>query len=157
MKKIEIYTDGSCNNAHGSRKGGWGAVMIFNGENIRISGRQEKTSSNRMEMTAIVASLNKLNQSKLRVDEVTVYADSQYAINIFNGTWRASSNIDLVEEFHRVNNALAIKGTKIIFRWVKGHSGNVYNELADHLANYKMPLQQKEETCPITTLTIQNS
>lgn len=155
-KQIQIYTDGSCNNRPESRKGGWGAVMIFNGQNLRLQGREENTSSNRMEMTAITSSLRKLSKSKLHVDVVTVYADSQYAINIFSGNWQASSNMDLLNDFITIKNTLAEKGTKIIFQWVRGHAGNEYNELADRLANYKMPLQQKEETCPTNTLITSN-
>jgi ribonuclease HI len=153
-KQITIYTDGSCNNKFDNRKGGWGVVMLFNGETITMSGREENTSSNRMEMTAILAALCRLNKSKLRVDEVLVRADSQYAINIFNGKWNASSNLDLLEDFKTVHNALLGKGTKVRFEWVRGHAGNQYNEMADQLANYKIT---KEVICPTTTLITSSS
>lgn len=155
-KKIEIYTDGSCNNKPESRKGGWGVVMVFNGETITMFGRVDNTSSNRMEMTAIIAGLQKLNGSKLHVDEVDLYSDSQYSLNIFRGKWNASINLDLVEQYEEVKKSLLAKGTKIRLHWVRGHAGNQYNEMADQLANYKT--QQEEQECPKTiTLTMTNS
>jgi len=141
VKKIEIYTDGSCNN-NGNKNGGWGVVILYRGEIIKLSGRQTNTTSNRMEMMAMLVALTKVNKSKLSVDEVIIRSDSQYAIKIFNGSWKASSNVDLLDEFNQLHVDLNNKGTTIKFEWVKGHAGDTYNEMADQLANCN--IQQEE-------------
>jgi len=151
-KTITIYTDGSCNNT-GDKRGGWGAVMIFNGQEIKLSGREDNTTNNRMEMKGILDALKRLTKSKLKVDEVLIYSDSKYAISIFDGTNRASKNRDLLQEFHNYKLALIERGTQIRFQWVKGHAGDKYNEMADQLANCNTIITS-EVKCPVTTTSI---
>ena len=137
MKKIEIYTDGACTGNPG--KGGFGAVLIYNGHERQISKGYRKTTNNRMELLAAIESLRLLKENC----EVDLYSDSKYltdAINqkwldswIKNG-WRKSDkkpvlNRDLWEELSELVNKHSVK-----FIWVKGHAGNKYNEICDRLA-----------------------
>ena len=71
MKKVEIYTDGACSGNPG--KGGWGAVLVYNGTEKEISGAEYNTTNNRMELTADIQALKAL---KLPC-EVTVTTDSK--------------------------------------------------------------------------------
>lgn len=135
--KYTIYTDGACSGNPGP--GGWGAV-IFDNENKQknISGSEENTTNNRMELSAAIMALEEVNTNS----EITIYTDSTYVKNGItewvlkwkeNG-WKNSNkepvkNKDLWEKL--VN--LCEQNT-INWKWVKGHASNKYNNLADELA-----------------------
>ena len=137
MKKVDIYTDGACRGNPG--RGGWGAVLVYNGREKELSGGERETTNNRMELTAAIESLKMLKEPC----EVTLYSDSKYLIDaITKGwvySWKAKGwrkadkspalNVDLWEE---VLALLEIH--KVTFVWVKGHDGHAYNERCDKLA-----------------------
>ena len=77
MKKITLYTDGACSGNPGA--GGWGAVLIYNGYEKRISGAEKNTTNNRMEITAVINGLKCLKEPC----EVEIYSDSAYTVNAF--------------------------------------------------------------------------
>ena len=81
MKKVVIYTDGACSGNPG--KGGWGAVLIYGNIEREISGSEEVTTNNKMELTACVESLKLLKEPC----EVELYSDSAYVVNAFNDNW----------------------------------------------------------------------
>lgn len=120
-----IYTDGACSPNPGD--GGWGAVIRIDDRTVHLSGTTDDTTNNRMELRAIREALEYLLPQTYRV---TLFTDSQYAINVCTGEPTASANLDLVGairtvmEFHEVE-----------MHWVEGHSGVVANERADALAN----------------------
>lgn len=60
MKRVTLYTDGACSGNPGI--GGWGAVLMYNGYEKRISGAEAETTNNRMEITAVIEGLKCLNQ-----------------------------------------------------------------------------------------------
>ncbi|MBR3738393.1 MAG: ribonuclease HI, partial [Eubacterium sp.] len=60
MKKVEIYTDGACSGNPG--KGGWGAVLVYNGKEKELSGFNAQTTNNRMELTAVIEALKALKE-----------------------------------------------------------------------------------------------
>ncbi len=60
MKKVILYTDGACSGNPGV--GGWGAVLMFNGHEKRISGVEGATTNNRMEITAVIEGLKCLKE-----------------------------------------------------------------------------------------------
>ena len=135
--KYTIYTDGACSGNPGP--GGWGAV-IFDNENKQknISGSEENTTNNRMELSAAIMALEEVNTNS----EITIYTDSTYVKNGItewvlkwkeNG-WKNSNkepvkNKDLWEKLDN----LCAQNT-IYWKWVKGHASNKYNNLADELA-----------------------
>jgi ribonuclease HI len=137
MKKVIIYTDGACSGNPGN--GGWGAILIYGDKEKEISGFEEVTTNNRMELTAAIEALKRLRETC----EVELYSDSAYLINGFNNNWvsnwkangwRTSSkeevkNIDLWKELEGFNKFHKIKWIK-----VKGHSDNEYNNRCDKLA-----------------------
>ena len=72
MKKVTIYTDGSSKGNPGP--GGWAAILEFNGTKKEIYGAEEKTTNNRMELTAIIKALEALKEPC----DLTIYSDSKY-------------------------------------------------------------------------------
>ena len=135
-KNIIIYTDGACIGNPGL--GGWGAIIISQNNEKKISGGSELTTNNRMEMQAVVEALKCIETTS----SITLYTDSKYIINGISSwiyrwkenNWTSSNkrpikNIDLwkiIDSFTSKHN--------IEWKWVKGHSGDYYNEEVDKLA-----------------------
>ena len=71
--KVKIYTDGACSGNPG--KGGWAAIIIdSNLKQSSISGSENNTTNNRMELMASIMALKKIKNKT----EVTIYTDSKY-------------------------------------------------------------------------------
>ncbi|GAA4671877.1 ribonuclease HI [Gordonia humi] len=135
-KPVEISTDGACLGNPGP--GGWGAVLRYGDVEKELSGAEPDTTNNRMELMGAIQALNALT----RPSHVILYTDSSYVRNgitkwvngwIKNG-WKNSSkqpvkNMDLWQELLE-----AEKRHTVDWRWVKGHAGDKYNEIADTLA-----------------------
>lgn len=85
MKQVEVYTDGACSGNPGP--GGWGAVLRyrFNGKvyEKELSGGDDSTTNNRMELTAFIEALRQLKEPC----EVRLCSDSQYVINGLQKGW----------------------------------------------------------------------
>tara|TARA_B100000401_G_C52661613_1_gene650394 strand:+ start:222 stop:650 length:429 start_codon:yes stop_codon:yes gene_type:complete len=135
--KYLIYTDGACSGNPGS--GGWAAV-IFDEEKKQknIFGKVNNTTNNRMELMAAIMALKTIKAKS----QVTIFTDSTYVKNGITewikkwekNNWKNSNkkpvkNKDL---WMKLNN-LCIKN-KVSWKWVKGHSNNKFNNLADQLA-----------------------
>ena len=137
MKKIEIYTDGSCLGNPG--KGGYAAILKYGQYTKELSGGERETTNNRMEIMSVIAALEALNQPC----EAELYTDSQYVVNAINEGWAVrwrsmgwmrnkkepALNSDLWEKLLQLLSVHKIK-----FNWVRGHSGHKYNERCDELA-----------------------
>ena len=117
-----IYTDGSCNPNPG--RGGWGFIVLGHRGEFEVYGHVKNTTNNRMELTAVIEAL-KFSNSK----QVKIYSDSQLTIKCAQGIWKRKVNLDLWEEFDHV-----AKKRTIVWEWVRGHNGDVYNERVDKLA-----------------------
>ncbi len=135
LNKEIIYTDGACSGNPG--KGGWAAVIINETNEKIISGSENLTTNNRMELTAVIKAL------ELTVtNNITVFTDSKYVKNGIedwinnwkkNG-WKTASkgpvkNKDLWEVLDQLKENKNIK-----WEWVKGHSNDKYNNLVDEKA-----------------------
>ena len=81
MKKVIIYTDGACSGNPGP--GGWGALLMFEENKKEISGSNENTTNNIMELTAVIEALKLLKYEC----EVDLYSDSAYVVNAFLKGW----------------------------------------------------------------------
>ena len=138
MKEVIIYTDGACSGNPGP--GGWGAVLYYGDTKKEIYGGEKLSTNNKMELQAAIEAL-KILKKNLSV-KVILYTDSSYVKNgitswIANwekNNWRTSSkapvkNKELWFELNELNKSLDIE-----WRWIKGHSGNEGNEIADTLA-----------------------
>ncbi len=141
MKEVELFTDGACSGNPGP--GGWGAILRYNSTEKELSGGEQETTNNRMELMAVIEGLKAL-KSKCNV---TIYTDSKYVMDgmmKWLEGWKAKGwktankkpvkNVDLWLEL----DAEAIKH-QISWQWVKGHSGHIENERADELARLAIP------------------
>jgi ribonuclease HI len=105
-------------------------------------GAEPNTTNNRMELGAALAALQAVQTDlKCKPDKIRIFTDSQYlqkGISQWlkawkrNG-WRTSGkepvkNRDLWEKLDILNISMPVE-----WRWVKGHDGNVYNELCDQM------------------------
>ncbi|GAB22663.1 ribonuclease H [Gordonia polyisoprenivorans NBRC 16320 = JCM 10675] len=133
---VEISTDGACLGNPGP--GGWGAVLRYKGTEKEISGSAPDTTNNKMELQAAIEGLAALK----RPSTVILYTDSSYVRNGImkwvagwqrNG-WKTADkkpvkNADLWKRLIDEE-----KRHQVEWRWVKGHNGDHYNEIADRLA-----------------------
>lgn len=137
MKKIDVYTDGSCRKNPGP--GGWGVVLVYNGHEKELSGGEAETTNNRMELTAVIKALEAVKEPC----HITLTSDSKYVIDALEKGWARSwqskgwkrsdgskaLNPDLWEKLLALCEIHEIE-----FVWVKGHAGHPYNERCDELA-----------------------
>ena len=137
MKKVTIYTDGACRGNPG--KGGWGAVLLYNGHVKEISGGSPSTTNNQMELTAAIEALGMLKEPC----EVELYSDSKYLTDAINKGWvfswkkkgwkKADKSPALNPDQWDRLLTLAQPHT-IRYQWIKGHAGHPENERCDRLA-----------------------
>ena len=137
MKKVEIYTDGACSGNPG--KGGWGAVLIYKGVRKELSAGYEKTTNNRMELTAAIEGLSALKEPC----QVDLYSDSKYLVDAIEKGWvekwrknnwmrernKPALNADLWKKLMAL-----LEKHNVRFIWVKGHASNEENNRCDQLA-----------------------
>ena len=137
MKKVTIYTDGACSGNPGP--GGWGTILMYEGNKKEISGGNPDTTNNVMEITAVLEALKLLKEEC----EVEVYSDSAYVVNAFEKGWiynwvknnwktagkEPVKNQEIWQQLYDLT-----KIHKVKFNKVKGHSDNQYNNRCDELA-----------------------
>ena len=99
---IDIYTDGSCDTRH--RIGGWASMIFVNGEKIILKGMLLDTTHQRMELTAVIESLNYLVVNKLDKNTVNIYSDSQYVVTLANRKERMRTSDFLTKKNQPVRN-----------------------------------------------------
>lgn len=125
-----IYTDGAYSQ---QRKEGAFAYVIIDGFGWFVVKKNawkiENETNNRAELKAIIAALHHLPQD---AKNVCVFSDSKYALNTLFGTWARGANKDLFEAFDRI---MSERGLRVHGEWVRGHSGNEYNEMCDKMCN----------------------
>lgn len=145
MKEVIIYTDGACKGNPGP--GGWGAILIFNGEEKEIYGGEKQTTNQRMELKAAVEALKCLKEPC----RVKLHSDSAYLINAFQQGWlkrwqnngwktvkkQPVENQDLWKELLNLSRRHEIQWIK-----VKGHSDDTFNNRCDSLAEQAVPSGQ---------------
>jgi len=137
LPNVKIFTDGACKGNPGP--GGWAAILRFGARERELTGREQLTTNNRMEVMAAIRGLQALN----RPCWVQLYTDSSYLrdgitrwIHVWrkNG-WKTSDrkpvkNADLWEELMK-----ATEPHRIEWHWVRGHAGHPENERADKLSS----------------------
>lgn len=138
MKEVVIYTDGACSGNPGP--GGWGAVLLAGSYRKELSGYEEQTTNQRMELKAVIEALQAL---KVEGWDITVYTDSAYVVNAFKQNWidkwlkngwqnsrkEAVANRDLWMALLE-----AMQTNQVRIEKVKGHAGHPLNERCDELA-----------------------
>ena len=138
---IDIFTDGACSGNPGP--GGWAAILRTAGREREISGGEEATTNNRMELMAVIRALEALK----RPSSIRLHTDSRYVMDgaskwmknwKANGWKTADKKPVKNEELWRALDA-AMAEHKISWQWVAGHSGHPENERADALARAAIP------------------
>ncbi|MDO9303983.1 MAG: ribonuclease HI [Sulfuricurvum sp.] len=152
MEKVEIYTDGSClGNGNENNFGGYcGIVKYLNKNEQVVVGGEINTTNNKMELMAIIESIKAI-PSKC---EITIHSDSKITVDAINiwikgwikNNWKTSdkkivANKDLWEKYLVVSQQHQVKA-----EWVKGHSGNKYNELCNAKAVQEAKKLQNENS-----------
>ena len=136
MNEVTIYTDGACSGNPG--KGGWGAILIYAKEKKYMSGSKQLTTNNQMELIATIQALKAI----LKPSNIDLYTDSQYVKNgitswIFNwkkNGWKTSNKKPVANKDLWIELEKYVDFHSVNWFWVKGHSGDHYNEIADKLA-----------------------
>ena len=139
--KVTIYTDGSCEPNPGP--GGWAALLRYGEHEKMLTGGEADTTNNRMELQAAISALGTLREPS----EIEFHTDSTYLQQgitkwlpgwIERG-WRKSDrkpvlNADLWKELHVLTSK-----HKILWHWVRAHSGDQHNSRVDRLAYGAIP------------------
>lgn len=130
--RTTVYTDGAC--AGNPGPGGWAWIVP---DGAFASGAEALTTNQRMELSAVLDAVRSLE------GPLEVISDSAYVVNCFRDRWwegwikrnwmnsnrKPVANRDLWEPL-----VAEVARRDIVFRWVKGHSGDRWNDLADRIA-----------------------
>jgi ribonuclease HI len=138
--RVAIWTDGACSGNPGP--GGWGVVLKFSDTVKELSGGEQLTTNNRMELLAAIRALEALT----RPIAADIYTDSQYVrggVTEWMKGWKRNGwktadkksvkNQDLWEQLDKL-----IAKHDVAWHWVKGHANDPDNERADELARQGM-------------------
>ena len=147
--EIKVYTDGACTGNPGP--GGWAAIIIADDGKNELFGGEKLTTNNRMELTAAIKALeycSKQDKKQLSLKQIKIYTDSNYVkegITVWINSWEKNNwktadkknvkNVDLWKKLKELTNSQQIE-----WNWIKGHSQNPMNELADKLAKEATPI-----------------
>ena len=134
-----IYTDGACLGNPGP--GGWAAIIIEKKNKIELSGSEQNTTNNRMELCAIINALSSFQSRK----NLKIITDSRYVIDGINlwlkkwqlNDWKTSTKKQVKNKDLWVRLDILTKEHSVEWEWVKGHSGDHFNEKVDSLAKSK--------------------
>ena len=135
--RLKIYTDGACSGNPG--KGGWAAIILDSElKQAAISGSEDKTTNNRMELMAPIMALRKIKKKS----EITIYTDSKYVKDGITewikkwklNNWKNASKKPVKNKDLWIKLDNACLKHKVNWKWIKAHAGNKYNNLADELA-----------------------
>ena len=146
---IKIYTDGACVGNPGP--GGWAAIILEQNDKKELFGGEKLTTNNRMELTATIKALEYCEEQKkeqLSLKKIEIYTDSTYVkdgITIWINNWERNNwktadkknvkNVDLWKQLKEL-----VKTNQVEWFWIKGHSENPINDLADRLAKKATPI-----------------
>ena len=141
MKKIQIFTDGSCLGNPGF--GGYCAIVKYKDNEKIVKGAQKNTTNNQMELSAVIEGLRALKEPC----EVSVTSDSTYVVkgvnewltNWVKKDFKKIKNKELWLEYIKVS-----KSHKVHLSWVKAHNGHAENEQCDEVARNEATLLQQK-------------
>lgn len=130
MINYECYTDGAYSSIR--NQGGIGIIFIRNNQKVfEFSKGFKNTTNNRMEIGAVLLTLSCFNT---KVDSITIYTDSMYVIGCATLGWKRKKNKALWKQFDEEFDRVSKLCPTIIFKHVKGHAENKWNNYVDKLA-----------------------
>lgn len=131
---IEIYTDGSCHTQ--KLIGAWVAIILVNEEKTIISGVEQNTTHQRMELTAVIHAISYVQQHFGYEIAFTIVTDSQYVMGLLDRAEKLiaqnftskkgneTRNVDLVKTFYQLR-----KKSTISFLKIKAHQPRTANTI----------------------------
>lgn len=137
MKKVNIYSDGACSGNPGP--GGYAVILEYNGTELELSGGEENTTNNRMELMGVITGLESLKEHC----DVTIVSDSKYVVDAFNKKWidswqkkdwKKSDGKPVLNKDLWIRLLTSVNKHKVTFVHILGHNGHEYNERCDKLA-----------------------
>ena len=147
--QIKIYTDGAC--AGNPGPGGWATIILFENRKKELFGGENLTTNNRMELTAAIKGLeycDSQEEKQLSLKEIKIFTDSVYlkeGITTWISNWEKNNwktadkkNVKNVDLWKKLKDLT--KSKQIEWCWIKSHSGNPMNDLADRLAKEATPI-----------------
>ena len=147
--EIKIYTDGACVGNPGP--GGWAAIVLFENKKKELFGGEKLTTNNRMELTAAIKALEycaREEKKQLFLKNVKIFTDSVYVkegITVWVNNWEKNNwktadkkNVKNVDLWKKLKNLT--KSNRVEWYWIKSHSENPMNDLADELAKKATPI-----------------
>ena len=119
----KIFTDGSCH----TQKciGAWASIVFINRQKIVLSGKEENTTHNRMEILAVIKAIKHIQNNFPTLKNINIVSDSQYVIGLIGRETKFESkkfltnsgteirNIDLVKELLDLNKIFHLQFEKI--------------------------------------------
>ena len=136
LPEVVVYTDGGCWGNPGP--GAWACVVQHGSQWWQRAAAVACTTNNRMEIQAAIQALKALNQPCA----VRLHTDSDYlrqGITSWIHGWRKRGWITATREpvknrdlWQELDEHARIH--RVEWQWVRGHSGNRWNELCDRLA-----------------------
>ena len=147
--EIKIYTDGACVGNPGP--GGWAAIILMENEKKELFGGEKLTTNNRMELTAAIKALEYCDAQEGKqpsLKQIRIYTDSTYVkegITVWINNWQKNNwktadkkNVKYVDLWKKLKEL--IQSNQVEWNWVKGHSEDAINNLADKLAKKATPI-----------------
>ncbi len=136
MKRVMLFTDGSCLGRFGAA--GWACLLRWASVERELSGAEARTTSNRMELRAVIAGLSALKEPCT----ISVVTDSQYVqrgITRHVSRWIRSgwtnrrglpvADRDLWEALLRESSRHQVTWT-----WIRGHGASAEQNRCDRIA-----------------------
>lgn len=134
---LRIWTDGGCWPNPGN--GGWAWLIERNGDVLALdSGSEARTTNNRMEMRAALNGIASAPDNHLEV-----VSDSNYLVKgmtlwlprWIEKNWKVGGkSVKNAGLWKDLSHAVHLHPAPVRFRWVRGHSGNPFNEQVDKMA-----------------------
>ena len=147
--EIKIYTDGACVGNPGP--GGWAAIILLENEKKELFGGERLTTNNRMELIAAIKGLEycaKQEKKQQSLKHIKIFTDSTYVkdgITVWINSWEKNNwktadkkNVKNIDLWKRLKEL--VKSNPVEWNWIKGHSEDPMNDLADKLAKKAAPI-----------------
>ena len=147
--EIKIYIDGACVGNPGP--GGWAAIVLLENEKKELFGGEKLTTNNRMELTAAIKALEycvEQEEKQPSLKHIRIFTDSTYVkegITVWINSWEKNNwktadkkNVKNVDLWKKLKGL--VKFNQVEWNWIKGHSNDPMNDLADQLAKKATPI-----------------
>lgn len=135
---ITVYTDGSSRGNPGP--GGWAAIIMDENRAVELGGREDHTTNNRMELMGAIKALE--YAGTLEPDKIELYTDSEYVMKGITEWihgwqkrgWRTAAKKAVLNQDLWMQLVVVSDEKDIDWKYVAGHSGEVYNDRCDEIA-----------------------